>query len=256
MQLNPTNINSNNTFGHNNPWADSPYDNSKKRTVLYTTAIGSFAGMACHAKYKGYSLNPKKIFGTSLNPKNIFQKLKNTYWGKVDFDDKPVIIIGAGSCLGGLAGGYLIDKDKENRKSKKREALLQMTNISLPIIFTTRMAKWGQYIGNKYWDKNRPKNLHTFRTKIPQGVSAMLGLIAGVFTANVVANKINEKIFNQGKGRPVQATDFSAHLDDICVAARQISNTKLTDYIQKLVPIALMVAGNEVGNTTIENADS
>lgn len=247
MQLNPININRiNPKFGHNNPWADSPYDNKEKRTVLYTTALGAFAGMACHAKYKGYSLSPKKMFSN----------IKNSYWNKVEFDDKPVIIIGAGSCLGGLAGGYLIDKDKENRKSKKREALLQMTNISLPIIFTTRMAKLGQYIGNKYWDNNRPKNLHTFRTKIPQGVSAMLGLIAGVFTANVVANKINEKIFNQGKGRPVQASDFSAHLDDICVAARQISNTKLTDYIQKLVPIALMVAGNEVGNTTIENADS
>lgn len=247
MQVSPININSSNkSFGHNNPWADSPYDTKKKTTVAITTAIGVLGGMACHAKYKGYSLNPQKMFSN----------IKNSYWSKVEFDDKPVIIIGAGSCLGGLVGGYLIDKDKENRKAKKREALLQITNISLPIIFTTRMAKWGQYIGNKYWDKSRPKNLHTFRTKIPQGVSAMLGLIAGVFTANVVANKINEKIFNQGKGRPVQVTDFSAHLDDICVAARQISNTKLTDYIQKLVPIALMVAGNEVGNTTIENADS
>ena len=93
--------------------------------------------------------------------------------GKVEFDDKPVIIIGAGSCLGGLTGGYLIDKDKENRKAKIRETLLQMTNISLPIIFTTRLAKWGQSLGNKYWDKSRPKELHTFRTKVPQGIFAM-----------------------------------------------------------------------------------
>ena len=247
MKLSPININSNYTsFGHNNPWADSPYDNKQKRIVLYTTAIGALAGMACHAKYKGYSLNPKKMF------KNI----KNSYWGKVEFDDKPVIIIGAGSCLGGLTGGYMIDKDKENRKSKLRETLLQMTNISLPIIFTTRMAKWGQKLGNKYWDKGRIKKLQTYRTKLPQALSAMIGLFAGVFTANIVANKINEHLFCQGKGRPVQASDFSAHLDDICVAARQVSNSKLTDYIQKLVPIALMIAGNEVGNTTVENADS
>ena len=247
MKLSPINVNRKDTsFGHNNPWADSPYDNKQKRFVVYTTAIGAFAGMACHAKYKGYSLNPKRMF------KNI----KNSYWGKVEFDDKPVIIIGAGSCLGGLAGGYMIDNDKENRKAKLRETLLQMTNISLPIIFTTRLAKWGQNIGNKYWDNNRPKELHTYRTKIPQGIFAMIGLIAGVFTANVVANKFNEHLFHQGKGRPVQASDFSAHLDDMCVAARQVSNSKLTDYIQKLVPIALMVAGNEVGNTTVENADS
>ena len=248
MQIYPANItgNNNKTFRHNNPWADSPYKRNQQVIVGLTTAAGVLAGMACHAKYKGYSLSPKKMF------KNI----KNSYWAKVEFDDKPVIIIGAGSCLGGLAGGYTIDKDKENRKAKLRETLLQMTNISLPIIFTTRLAKWGQNLGNKYWDNSRPKNLHTFRTKVPQGIFAILGLIAGVFTANVVANKINEYLFHQGKGRPVQASDFSAHLDDICVAARQVSNSKLTDYIQKLVPVALMVAGNEVGNTTVSNADS
>lgn len=257
MNINPISQNQNSlNFGHNNPWADSPYSTKKKVTVATATAIGALGGMACHAKYKGYSLNPKKIFGNSLNPKKIYTKLKSSYWNKIDFDDGPVISIGAGSCLGGLVGGYLIDKDKENRKAKKRETLLQMTNITLPIVFTTRMAKWGQKLGNTYWDKNRPKDLHTFRTKLPQGVFAMIGLFSGVFTANIVANKINELVFHQGKGRPVQVSDFSAHLDDFCVAARQISKSKITDYIQKLVPIALMVAGNEVGNTTVENADS
>lgn len=246
MRLNPININSSPNFRHNNPWADSPYDNKQKRFVALTTAIGAFAGMACHAKYKGFSLNPKRMF------KNI----GNSYWGKIKFDDEPVIAIGAGSCLGGLAGGYHIDKDKENRKSKKREALLQMTNITLPIVFTSRLAKLGQKLGNKYWDKSRPKEHQTFRTKLPQAVLAMTGLFAGVFTANVVANKINEHLFHQGKGRPVQASDFSAHLDDFCVAANQISDAKPILWISRLVPVALMVAGNEVGNTTVENADS
>ena len=250
MKISPisTKYNSKNSpsFGHNNPWADSPYNNKEKYIVAGTTALGVFAGMACHAKYKGYSLNPKKMF------KNI----KNSYWNKIDFDDVPVIAMGAGSCLGGLTGGFLIDKDKENRKAKLREALLQMTNVSLPIIFTVYGAKLGRKIGNKYWDKNRPKDLYTFRTKIPQAVAAITSLFAGVFTANVVANKINEKIFNQGKGRPVQASDFSAHLDDFCVAAKQITDSKPTHYISRLVPFALMIAGNEVGNTTVENADS
>ena len=248
MNISPITINKKNSpiFGHNNPWADSPYNKYEKYTVAATTALGAFVGMACHAKYKGYSLNPKKMF------KNI----KNSYWGKVKFDDIPVITIGAGSCLGGLAGGCIIDKDKENRKAKKREALLQMTNISLPIVFTVYLAKLGKKLGNKYWDKNRPENLQTYRTKLPQGALAMAGLFAGVFTANVVANKINEKIFHQGKGRPVQASDFSAHLDDFCVAAQQIHNGSIVRGISRLVPIALMVAGNEVGNTTVENADS
>jgi len=248
MNISPINSNRNTptAFGHNNPWADSPYDNKKKIIVALTTAAGALGGMACHAKYKGYSLAPKKMF----------KSWKNSYWNKIDFDDGPVITIGAGSCLGGLAGGYLIDKDRENRKAKKRETLLQMTNITLPIVFTVQLSRLGHKLGNKYWDKSRPKEFQTFRTKLPQGVFALTGLFGGVFTANIVANKINEKIFHQGKGRPVQATDFSAHLDDFCVTARQISKAKLTDYIQKLVPIALMIAGNEVGNTCVENADS
>ncbi len=239
-------IKQNISFGHNNPWSDSPYDNKKKAIVAGTTALGVFTGMACHAKYKGFSLNPKRMF----------RNINKSYWKKIDFDDGPVITIGAGSCLGGLAGGYLIDKDRENRKAKKREALLQITNISLPILTTVHLGKLGEKIGNKYWDKNRPEKLQTYRTKLPKGVFALSGLFGGVFLANIVANKINEFIFHQGKGRPVQASDFSAHLDDFCVTARQVSKSKITDYVQKLVPFALMVAGNEIGNTTVENADS
>ena len=247
MILNSININKNNTaFGHNNPWADSPYNKNEKISVVTTTALGAFAGMACHAKYKGYSLNPKKML----------KNFENSYWKKIKFDDVPVITIGAGSCLGGLTGGYIIDKDQENRKAKKRETLLQMTNISLPIVFTVHMAKLGEKLGNKYWDNNRPKEAHTYRTKFPKAALAITGLFGGVFTANIIANKINEKIFHQGKGRPVQASDFSAHLDDFCVAANQISNAKPIYWISRLVPFALMVAGNEIGNTTVENADS
>ena len=116
------------------------------------------------------------------------------------------------------------------------------------------MSNQGEKLGKRYFEKSNTKE--TFRTKTPRAIFAMVGLFGGVFAANIIANKINEKIFHQGKGRPVQASDFSAHLDDFCVAARQISKAKITDYIQKLVPFALMVAGNEVGNTTVENADS
>ena len=248
MNISPINNNIKNTtaFGHNNPWADSPYKKNEQVFVAGTTALGVLAGMACNAKYKGYSLSPKRMF----------KNLKTSYINKVKYDDGPVITIGAGSCLGGLAGGFIIDKNKENRKAKLREALLQMTNISLPIIFTVFGSRYGHKLGNKYWDKCRPEAKETFRTKIPQGIAAITGLVAGVYTANIVANKINEKVFHQGKGRPVQITDFSAHLDDICVAGTQITSAKFIDRIARLIPAALMIAGNEVGNTTVSNADS
>ena len=248
MLINSVDIKTNNnrSFGHSSPWSDSPYKRNEQVLVGLTTAAGTLSGMALLAKYEGYSLNPKRMF------KNI----KNSFWAKREFETLPVLSLGAGSCLGGLAGGYMIDKNKENRKAKKREALLQMTNISLPIIFTSFFANVGKKLGNKYWDKSRPNNLQTFRTKLPQGVLAITGLILGVFTANVVGNKINEHIYHQGKGRPVQATDFSAHLDDICMAAQKISSADIVRWITRIVPFALMIAGNEVGNTTVENADS
>ena len=245
MNVNRVNKNTqcNIPFGHSNPWADSPYNIKDRMIIAGTTALGVAGSMALLAKHKGYSLKPSKMF----------KNFKNSWFNKVEYDEIPVIAIGAGSCLGGLAGGCIIDKNKENRKSKMREALLQIANISVPIIFVVYAAKAGKYIGKKYLEKGP---LETMRTKLPKAIGGIAGLFAGVFTANVVANKINEKVFHQGKGRPVQASDFSAHLDDFCVTARQISNSKLTDYIQKLVPVALMVAGNEVGNTTVENADS
>ena len=248
MNIAPINVHrkNNTAFGHNNPWADSPYDMNSKLTVAGTTLVGVAAGMACHAKFKGYSLSPKKML------KNI----KNSYLLKQKFDDGPVLCMGAGSCIGGLLGGFIIDKDKNNRKSKYREAILQMTNISLPILFTVYLGKLGYKIGNKYWDKNRPKGLETFRTKLPEAILALSGLVGGVYSGNTLANKVNEKIFKQGKGRPVQVTDFSAHLDDFCVAGSQITDARPMYWLYRLVPLALLIAGNEVGNTTVANADS
>ena len=114
----------------------------------------------------------------------------------------------------------MVDHDKENRKAKKREAILQMANISVPIIFVVYAAKAGKKIGQKYLEKGLKE---TIRTKLSKAAGGIAGLFAGVYTANIIGNKINEKIFNRGKGRPVQASDFSAHLDDFCVAAQQIS---------------------------------
>ena len=230
-------------FRHNNPWADSPYNMPQKLLIAGTTALGVAGSMALLAKHKGYSLAPKKML------KNI----KNSWWNKVEFDEIPVITIGAGSCLGGLAGGCIVDKDKENRKAKLRETLLQIANISIPIIFVVYAAKLGKNLGKKYLEKGSKE---TLRTKLPKAIFGIGGLFAGVFSANIVANKINEKIFNRGKGRPVQASDFSAHLDDFCVAAQQIHDGGLVHAISRLVPVALMVAGNEVGNTCTSNVDS
>lgn len=237
MQINSTTnyTNVNSSFGHGNPWSDSPYNKKEQAIIAGTTALGVATAFALLAKGEKYSLNPQKMF----------KNFKKSYFYNVEYDEKPVIAIGAGSCLGGLTGGYLVDHDKENRKAKLRETLLQVANISVPIIFVVWAAKAGKKFGQKFFEKGSKE---TMRTKIPKALGGIAGLFAGVYTANIIGNKINEKLFNRGKGRPVQASDFSAHLDDFCVAANQISSHSIVHWISRCVPFALMIAGNEVGN--------
>ena len=55
---------------------------------------------------------------------------------KLSYDEKDVLLIGAGSVLGGLAGGLIADRNKENVKPKLREASQQFFgNMLCPIGF-------------------------------------------------------------------------------------------------------------------------
>lgn len=230
-------INSNPKFGHGHSYSNSTYNKHEKRLIATTTALGVIGSLAYLSKSAGYSLKPQKMF------KNI----KNSYLVKAPYnDEKDIITIGAGSCLGGLLGGCIVDKNKQNRKAKLQETLLQIANISLPALFTVRFAKAGEYLGNKFLEKNPLKS--TYKTTIAKSTAAMTGLILGVYFSNIVANKVNEIIFKQGKGRPVKLSDFSAHLDDMCLAARQFGEHPLINAVSMFIPVALMTAGNEIGN--------
>lgn len=224
-------------FGHGNFWSESTYSTKEKSIIAASSAIGVLAGLAILAKGAKYSLNPKKMF----------KNFKGSYMYKAPYDEKEIITMGAGSCIGGLAAGCALDKDKNNRKAKLQETLLQIANVSVPIIFVTRFAKGGQKFGKKFLEKNA--NKETFRTKIPQAIGGTIGLFSGVWASNILANKINEKIFNKGKGRPVKLSDFSAHVDDFCSAARQFNKeSKLIQNITRCIPAILIIPGFEVGN--------
>ena len=187
IMLNSVNYtNSNPKFGHGNSYSDSKYNKQEKRLIAATTAIGVLGSLAYLSKSAGYSLKPQKMF------KNI----KNSYLVKAPYDDeKAIITIGAGSCIGGLTGGFLVDKNKQNRKAKLQETLLQIANISIPAFFTVRFAKGGKYLGKKFLEKNPLKQ--TYRTTIAKSSAAMVGLMTGVYCSNLLANKVNEIIFKQ-----------------------------------------------------------
>ncbi len=226
---NSYNSRSQKTFGHGHDFLHSDYSKKDKAVIMATTALGVTASLAVLAKRAGYTINPVKI---AKNLKNI----KNSYLAKVKYHEKEVITIGAGSALGGLAGGYLIDKNKENRKAKRREALMQFGNVSIPIIAVEAFAKLGGKFG-----------------KIAKSIAAVGGMFVGVYLANFLMNHLSNFIFNSNKGsRGVKGTDFSAHLDDMVVAASYISDAKPIYLISRIIPLALLFAGNEVGNKTTD----
>jgi hypothetical protein len=209
-------------FGHGHSAKNSSYSPKEKALISATTAIGVMASLAMLAKNAKYSLKPSKMFSN----------IKKSYLAKVEYHDKEVITIGAGSCLGGLAGGYMIDKNPTNRKAKRREALMQIGNISIPILTVEGFAKIGANFG-----------------KVAKGLAATAGIFVGIYLANYIMNKASNFIFKDNSGeRGVKATDFTAHLDDAVVAANCISSSDFVHGIARIVPLALMFAGNEVGN--------
>lgn len=208
-------------FGHSHSNTQNPYSKGKRAIIGLTTILGTAASIAILAKTSGYSLKPDKIF------KNI----KNSYLAKVEFHDKEIITIGAGSCLGGLAGGYMVDKNKNNRRAKNREAVMQIGNVSIPILTVEACSKLAKK--SKGWVR---------------ALAATAGLFVGVYMANILMNILGNAIFKNTQARDVKATDFSAHLDDMLVAAEYISTADIIHKIARIIPIALLVPGNEVGN--------
>lgn len=217
------------SFGHDAFW-NSDYSSKDKLTVAGTTAIGVFSSLAILAKIQGHSLKPNE-FG---------KYLKNA-----DFLLKEIIAMGIGTCLGGLAGGYIIDKNPENRKAKRREAVMQIGNISIPIATVAATNALIDKIGLK---NKTAKN-------IASSVGSLGAILAGVYLANFVMNKVSNAIFhNNSEARSVKTSDLSPHLDDVLASAKYVApESTIVHNISRIVPFALMVAGNEIGNKKIGN---
>lgn len=224
MQINPVKINQP-KFGHSHNFKDNTYSTKEKAIIAATTALGVATSCACLAKGAGYSLKPSMMF------KNV----KNSWFAKTKFLAKEVIAIGAGTCLGGLTGGYIVDKKPENRKAKQREAVMQMGNISIPILTVAGFDKITQNRG-----------------KFTQAVGMLAGVYVGVNIANFLMNKLSNLIFNNKDERGVKLIDFSAHVDDILAGASYASDSSIVHNIARIVPAILVLPGFEVGTKTKE----
>ena len=224
MNISPVNYNNIQNFkSFDEHESNGRYTKKQRAVVAGMAALGTAASCAILAKRAGYSLKPLKMF----NLKNI----KNSFLAKVKYHDEQVIPIGVGSILGGLAGGYMIDKDPQARKEKRREALMQVGNVSIPILTVDFLSeKLGKY------------------GKVAKTCGAVAGIFAGVYLANVIMNRVNNFLFRHKENRDMKLTDFSAHVDDAVVAASYVSSSPIVNGIARVIPLALMIPGNEVGN--------
>jgi hypothetical protein len=213
-------------FKHNESFWKSDYSKKDKFIVAGTTAIGVGASLLGLAALKKVPMKPKAFWN---------------YLKSTEFLCKEVVAMGAGTCLGGLAGGYIIDKNPLNRKAKRREALMQIGNISIPIAVVAGADKICKSFG--------VTSANT-KGKIIKASSSLGAILAGIYLANFVMNKVSNLIFkNKTEERGVKGTDLFPHIDDVLASAQYIApESKLVHGISRIVPFALMVAGNEVGN--------
>ena len=235
MHITPISLNNNNhscsqknvtSFGHEKSFWKSDYSKKEKLIVAGTTALGvgaSLLGLAAMKK-------------VPMKPKAIWNYLKNT-----EFLCKEVVAMGVGTCAGGLAGGYVIDKNPLNRKAKRREAVMQLGNISIPIAVVAGVDKLTKKLG--VTTKNT-------KGKVIKATSSTAAIVAGIYLANFAMNKVSNLIFkNKTEERGVKGTDLFPHIDDVLASAQYIAPTsKVVQGISRIIPFALMVAGNEVGN--------
>ena len=221
-------VSSHNTnFGHGGEafWK-SDYSTKDKLIVAGTTALGVTGSLLALSKYRGYKINPKSFL---------------KYFKTTKIKAPEIITMGVGTCLGGLTGGYIIDKNPENRKAKRREAIMQIGNISIPILTVDLTNK----LCNKLKVPEKTTKGKTIRT-----IASLSAIIAGIYLANFIMNKVSNVIFKEkANERGVKGTDLFPHIDDVLASAQYIDeSSNIAHKIARIVPFALMVAGNEVGN--------
>ena len=170
------------------------------------------------------------------------------------FAEKDVLLIGAGSVLGGLTGGLIADKNKENVKPKLREASQQFFgNTLFPIVSSTlannALDKSGfklpQINSNSKW----AKVANTILGAAPKVVVTVGSLVGGMGLGNIVMNAVNNKIFKEDVKNSVAPEDMLVHSDDICMTANMLfKDAKVVSSVtSKALPLTMLLPGAKTG---------
>ena len=227
-------VNSINTVSHQN------HNQRKSKAVVTAASIaGSALGVA--GTVAGLYAIAKKG-----NPAVSLLNLK--------YAEKDALLIGAGSIVGGLAGGLIADRNKENVNPKLREASQQFVGNTLFPIVTSAFA-------NKTLDKSGFKlpqiNSTSKIAKIanvalaaaPKVVVTLASLIGGMQVGNKLMNVVNNKIFKEDVKHSIAPEDMLVHSDDICLTANLLlKDTKaISSVTSKALPLSMIIPGAKAG---------
>lgn len=170
------------------------------------------------------------------------------------YEEKDVLLIGAGSILGGLAGGLATDKDKKNVVPKLREAGQQMVgSLVCPIGILA--------IANKLLDKANIKMpqvpatvkgagfINNALNYLPKAAVTVASLVTGMEIGNKIMNKVNNKIFKEEVKHDVKPEDYLVHADDLCLATSMILKDveAVSNITSKALPATFILAGAKTG---------
>ena len=170
------------------------------------------------------------------------------------YEEKDVLLIGAGSVLGGLTGGLLTDKDPKNKVPKLREASEQMVGcIALPIGLLA--------VGNKLLNRANIKMpqlksaskiadyANNALRHLPKVLTTVACLVTGMHLGHEIMTKVNNKIFKEDVKRNIEPKDYLVHTDDLCVATSMIlkDTEKISKVTNKILPASFLISGIKTG---------
>lgn len=226
-----------------NPYAPEKVHNNVKLGVLSTTLAGVALALVAVMKFRKIPFNASELFKGNF---------KNCGLWNVEYKEKEILTVAAGSISGGLLGGLLFDK-KENIKAKLREAVIQFIgNVAIPI----GCVSGGIHLYKKYKGEIQGQAANMIRNakakevvaKGPKFLITAIGLGLGIYLGNKIGNLINGKIFNINDNRKLKAADMSPHIDDVCFALTMAGEGEgFIQYISRVIPIALMISGYSTG---------
>ena len=227
------------------PIINEPKQVNNRKKVVAASVAGSALGIAT-------SVASLYAMAKKGNPALALKNLA--------YQEKDVLLIGASSILGGLAGGLIADNDKENITPKLREASQQFVgNTVFPVSFIA--------MGNKLLEKTKfqlPKfksaskfaNMaNVVLATLPRIITTGLALAGGTLVGNKLMNVVNDKIYGEKQKHTIEAEDMLMHSDDVCLATTFLFKdaTKIASVTNAILPATFLVAGAKSGMQQKEN---